>query len=440
MKKVTIMLSTIAIMLSISLIGQNIDLSFTGDNNGQPISLDSVLIKNVNQGGEVMLYPPDLTLVLVLTGIQDELNKTNSAFNLSQNYPNPFNSHTSVQVHVPETKLVKLVLSNLLGQNLLTSSKVMNEGTHTFSFTPGKENCYFLTTSCEGHTQTIKMLCNSVGEGKSISLRHTGKMNYQPIMKSLEMLGELPFELGDELLMCAWSAVGESGMSKSPQMSQEYTMQFATNIPCPGAETVVWAEQTYNTIQIFGQCWFKENLNAGQMITSSQAQSNNDTIEKYCFGNDEYYCGLVGGLYKWNEMMQYSMQTAGQGICPDGWHVPDDLDWQILEGAVDSVFKIGNPVWGDNGWRGSDGGGNLKQTGTSFWEPPNTGATDAFGFKVLPAGYFVQNAFWGGGYKAYLWSSETAGKFYRNMDWNETNIRRGAGENVAAFSVRCVRN
>ncbi len=74
-------------------------------------------------------------------------------------------------------------------------------------------------------------------------------------MKSLELLGELPFEPGDELLMCAWSEVGESGMTKSPEASQEYSMQFAANIACPGAETVVWDEQTYNTIQIFGQCW-----------------------------------------------------------------------------------------------------------------------------------------------------------------------------------------
>ena len=181
-------------------------------------------------------------------------------------------------------------------------------------------------------------------------------------------------------------------------------------------------------------------MNVGIMITSSHPQANNDTIEKYCFENNEDLCDLLGGLYKWKEMMQYTNQPAGQGICPNRWHIPDDLDWQILEGTIDSEYGIGNPVWGDNGWRGSDAGGNLKQTGTSLWEPPNTGATDAFGFSAQPAGYFVQNAFWGGGYKAYFWSSKYPQKYFRNMDYNQSNIRRNLGDNVAAFSVRCIKD
>ena len=440
MKTLKIILSTIAIMLSFSLIGQNIELSFTGDNNGQPIVLDSVLVKNINQGGEVMLYSPDLTIVLVLTGINDAINEANPTFSLSQNYPNPFTNQTSVQLHVPGTNLVKLVVSNLLGQTLLTSNKVIDAGTHSFSFTPGKEKCYFLTASCGGHTKTIKMLCNPGKTGQNVSLSHAGQTVPFPSYKSLQLLGELPFELGDELLMIGYSEMGESGMVQSPKMSQEYIMQFATNIPCPGAETVVWDEQTYNTIQIFGQCWIKENMNVGIMITSGLPQTNNDTIEKYCFENNEDLCDLLGGLYKWNEMIQYANETAGQGICPDGWHVPDDLNWQILEGAVDSEYGIGDLVWENNAWRGSDAGGSLKQTGTTLWVSPNTGATDAFGFKALPAGYFVQNAFWGGGYKAYFWSSQYPQKYFRNMDYNQSNIRRNLGDYQTSFSVRCIKD
>ncbi len=65
------------------------------------------------------------------------------------------------------------------------------------------------------------------------------------------------------------------------------------------------------------------------------------------------------------------------------------MDWQILEGAVDSEYKIGETGWKYNDWRGLDAGGNLKQTGTTSWEPPNTGATNAFGFTAIPGGYFV---------------------------------------------------
>jgi len=156
--------------------------------------------------------------------------------------------------------------------------------------------------------------------------------------------------------------------------------------------------------------------------------------------DDEYYCNIAGGLYFWNEMMNYTNENAGQGICPEGFHVPDDLEWQVLEGAADSEFEIGDPAWGSNGWRGTDTGGNLKQTGTTYWVYPNTGATDAFGFTALPGGYFVQNAFWGAGYKAYFWSSNPIQRFYRNMDWNQAMIQRNNGGGSAGFSVRCIKN
>ena len=181
-------------------------------------------------------------------------------------------------------------------------------------------------------------------------------------------------------------------------------------------------------------------MNAGNMIPATQNQTNNDIIEKYCMGDEAYYCSISGGLYFWNEMMNYTSETGGQGICPDGFHIPVDLEWQVLEGAADSTFEIGAPAWNVNGWRGADAGGNLKLTGTEYWEYPNTGATDAYGFSAIAGGYFVQGGYWGPGYKAYLWSSNVTGKYYRNMDWNQAQIQRNTGTTSAAFSVRCIRN
>jgi uncharacterized protein (TIGR02145 family) len=107
---------------------------------------------------------------------------------------------------------------------------------------------------------------------------------------------------------------------------------------------------------------------------------------------------------------------------------------------VDSELNIGDSEWVSYNWRGTDAGGNLKQTGTWFWEPPNSGATDAFGFTAIPGGYFVQGGFWGPGYKAYFWSSENGYKFYRNMDWDEVRINKNTGGNNLAISVRCIKD
>ncbi|MBE0636886.1 MAG: T9SS type A sorting domain-containing protein [Bacteroidales bacterium] len=434
-------LAMVLITLSTFAYGQStMELTFTGDNNGQPVTLDSVIVKNLTQAGQVTLYPPDLSLTLLITGIADEHKVKDAAFSLNQNYPNPFKSQTSVQLQLPEPGIVKIVVSNMMGQNLLSTNNVLGAGIHTFSFIPGNETYYFLTANSNGQMETIKMVCNPTAKKQSVSLNYSSSVDMKPILKTLQMLGELPFEFGDELLMIGYSASVESGMIKSPEVSQECIMQFATNIPCIGTPTVDYEGQIYNTIQIYGQCWFKENLNVGIMIPSTQSQTNNSIIERYCMGDMASSCDLFGGLYFWNEMMKYAYETGGQGICPDGWHVPEDIEWQILEGSTDTQYGIGNAIWGNNGWRGVDAGGNLKQKGTELWEYPNTGATNAYGFTALPTGYFVQGGFWGPGFKTYLWSSHPTQKFYRNMDWNEAMILRNTGGGNPAFSVRCIKN
>ena len=442
MKKSIFILSVFISSIGLNLTGQNVELSFTGDNNGQPVTLDSVIVKNLTQNGEVTLYPPNLTLTLLITGIEEGLRVRNATFNLNQNYPNPFDNQTSVKLLLPGAEMIKIMVSNLLGQNLISSNHFLSAGLHTFSFIPGNEKVYFLTANSEDQTATIKMLCNPSRARQSVSLKHVSNTDMKPILKTLQFTGELPFEIGDELLIIAYSAFGESGMIKSPEISQNYLMQFATNIACPGLDSLLYESQWYHTIQVGGQCWLKENLNVGEMIPASQSQTNNSILEKYCPLDNEYYCNVFsGGLYQWNEMMNYVNESGAQGICPNGWHIPADIEWQVLEGATDSAYAIGDSEWGSNGWRGSDAGGNLKQTGYEWWEFPNTGATDAYGFTVLPGGYIVQNEYWGGGWKAYFWSSHTSGHYFRNMDWNQTMIKRdnGVGGGLA-ISVRCVKN
>jgi uncharacterized protein (TIGR02145 family) len=78
------------------------------------------------------------------------------------------------------------------------------------------------------------------------------------------------------------------------------------------------------------------------MINVSQYQSNNSIIEKYCYDNNLDSCTKYGGLYQWNEIMQYTTQQGVQGICPTGWHLPTDEEWKVLEGAADSQYGIGD--------------------------------------------------------------------------------------------------
>ena len=90
-------------------------------------------------------------------------------------------------------------------------------------------------------------------------------------------------------------------------------------------------DQQYNTVLIDEHCWLAENLNYGTRIDGINDQINNSVAEKYCYDDLESNCDIMGALYQWNELMDYSTVEGSQGICPDGWHIPSDGEWIQLE-------------------------------------------------------------------------------------------------------------
>jgi len=178
-------------------------------------------------------------------------------------------------------------------------------------------------------------------------------------------------------------------------------------------------EQTYNTIQIGNQCWMAENLNIGEMINGFEEMTDNGVIEKYCFDNDPANCEAYGGLYQWNEMMEYVSDSATQGICPEGWYLPTDFEWKILEGTVDSQYPVGDPIWEGTGIRGFDAGLNLKST--NGWYDGGNG-TNFYGFNALPGGSYLDSygSFGYMEYYAFFWSSTVGGTC---ACWSELKVR-----------------
>ena len=146
----------------------------------------------------------------------------------------------------------------------------------------------------------------------------------------------------------AKNSLGTSSWS----VNQFGTICDSVGIPCPGAETVVYEGRIYHTVQIGNTCWFKENLDVGEMIPSAQIQQNNSIIEKYCYNNIAANCAEYGGLYYWKEAMNYSGSSlqGAQGICPDGWQIASNILMTELAdnigGNVSTVLATGNNVTG----------------------------------------------------------------------------------------------
>ncbi len=166
-----------------------------------------------------------------------------------------------------------------------------------------------------------------------------------------------------------------------------WVWSFTTTVPpetsCPA--TVFYSGKIYNTVQIGTQCWFKENLNIGTMVDSLQNQTNNSTIEKYCYNNDTTNCNTYGGLYQWDEVMQYSTTQGTQGICPTGWHIP----------TLDELQTLSTIVGGN--------GNALKAIGQGFG---GGAGTNTSGFSALLSGFRHLIGYFGFlGRYTYFWSS-----------------------------------
>ncbi len=170
---------------------------------------------------------------------------------------------------------------------------------------------------------------------------------------------------------------------------------------------------TYNTVQLGTQCWLRKNINVGSIINSSALPTNNSTLEKYCYNNDSATCQSEGALYEWNEAVNYDGSNR-QGICPNGWHMPNSAAISELAANVCVAGDCANLLAAPIGNSGFDllYSGRLD-LGSGF----NFGGT---------AGYFFTSS--------YSKVSVTAA----SAPYNLYNV--GGGLDSVAWPVRCLKN
>ena len=212
---------------------------------------------------------------------------------------------------------------------------------------------------------------------------------------------------------------------------------FAQTFNCGDILTDERDGKEYATVLIGEQCWMAENLNVGTMLTQngSNNQTNNATIEKYCYNNNETECNEYGGLYQWHEMMQYQTDESSQGICPDGWHLPSDEEWMQMEIYLGMSEEDAN----DTGMeRGTNEGTQLKVDGGTGFDALFGGIWyQDYGF-VYNEDYSSPNGY----YYSYFWST-TPGTYnnsymYRNVNTQFETITRFYVDWSFGYQVRCL--
>jgi uncharacterized protein (TIGR02145 family) len=135
----------------------------------------------------------------------------------------------------------------------------------------------------------------------------------------------------------------------------------------------------YPTILICSQLWMKKNLNVskyrnGDIIPQVQdaTQWDNLTTGAWCYYANQTANGTVyGKLYNW-----YAVNDT-RGLAPTGWHIPSQNEWLTIVNCLGGL---------------SPAGADMKESGTTHWQSPNTG-TNTSGFTALPGGYRFTGSF-----------------------------------------------
>ena len=205
--------------------------------------------------------------------------------------------------------------------------------------------------------------------------------------------------------------------------------------------------QVYKTVKIGNQIWMAQNLNYADSVQMPSLKG-----KSWCYNDSTKYCEKYGRMYTWAAAID-SVKLATdknnpvdcgfdkscglvgpvQGICPDGWHLPDSTEWRTLVTAVGGQSVAGKILKSQSGWKDNSdkGSGN---------------GSDDVGFSAVPAGLMrVGSAAYNEGETAWFWSSTEGGivgyAYEMDLDYKFDNadLNEHASSTRYAFSVRCLK-
>lgn len=356
----------------------------------------------------------------IITGIEN--NQLPTGYSVSDNFPNPFNPRTRINIALPSRENVKVEVFNLIGQSVADMiEETFEAGSNYLDIElNGLPNGFYISRITIGDKYiVVKKLMLIYGSQHLITSGST-------LTTQLNKPNNTYVETNLDSIVASSAIIGRKTFTSLPSFVSGTLDLGNLTIErnCPDCPTVLYEGKIYHTVQIGTQCWLKENLNIGTMILGSQNQSNNGVIEKYCYDNNTANCTAYGGLYQWNEAMQYVTTVGAQGICPPGWHIPTLSEFGPLRAAVNydsNTLK-----------REDQGSGNGQGTNTSGFTALLVGDRSGSGGGFYNFGVFT--AFWSSteydatyAYDLYLYYAHSA-------------INLNALKKTGGYSVRCLKD
>jgi uncharacterized protein (TIGR02145 family) len=456
MKKLIFLTNIILFGILTGLQGQKsvIELTFTAVYHDQYVALDSILIQNLSQGGDTMLYAPDHQLMIdITTGLTRENQAlSHQDFALSQNYPNPFSETTAFTITTGEKSDAVVRVTNLFGVRVAFLKTSLDAGKHRFTFHSGNDQFYLLFVTINGITKSLKMISNGYNRGTEGMLSYSGSQADLTGLKSHITHGFL-FTSGDRLRFTGYATTetmkqGSNELEDNPESSTTYVFDIIEGIRCPGMPLVYDPDgNVYNTVLIGSQCWMKENL-------KTTTYSNGTSIPNVTDINE--WSSLVSGAFVWyshdiswkdsyGALYNWYVTNDSTGVCPTGWHVPGDDEWSIMTDFIGGIDAPHGNMLKSCRQMNSSLGGNCNTNDHPRWNYHSTHyGTDDYGFSAFPGGY-RNNAgpFFGMGISGYFWSSSectSAGAWVRNLNICYGDIQVCSNLKQNGYSIRCLRD
>lgn len=190
----------------------------------------------------------------------------------------------------------------------------------------------------------------------------------------------------------------------------------------------------YKTIAIGTQIWMAENLKTehyanGDIINHIEDpipwEDATDGAWTY-YGNNSEMNDDYGKLYNWLAV------EDPRNICPSGWHIPDDPEWEALLANLGGYLVAG---------------AKMKETGLNHFAYSNEGSTNESGFTGLPGGMRDYGSWTHDlGLTGYFWSSTNAtdyydlDAYYYYLSRDQDAMLDGTGDKNNGLSCRCVKD
>lgn len=417
MKKSTILV--FVMLLTAFTQAQNYQLSFTG--SGDANTVKNVVVENLTQGTSLTISGSDILHLVGTVGIDNKDMQSNSI----SVYPNPMNEKANIEFYSKSNTRAEVQIFDISGKMILNSNQAIQQGKNSFELS-GLSAGFYTINIITPDEQFSKKIISKGGTNLIPVIRYFSPSDFiRGTLNTNKSTVQMQYNEGDRLLLKGITVNYATVLTLVPTSNQEINFEFTACIDGDG--------NNYPVVKIGNQTWMTENLKTTRYNDSTEIPSVNSnnwiylTTPGFCwFNNDELeYKNEFGALYNW-----YAVSMANNGnknICPEGWHVPSDVEWTELSSNL-----------------GNTSAAKLRESGNEHWSYSPVNGTNETGFSAIPAGYrgsigtYLDLEFSGS-----WWSSTAsyAGKAWsRIISYDDNIMQKNNADKIDGFSVRCIKN